>query len=69
MFSRLKLKNVMYWRSYTLIHEFVKRTDYWVFSLIMVGDLQKYIYKLVYEIEPPYAWKKHLSRRPLCGLL
>jgi len=46
-----------------------KKSDYWVLSSIMVGDLQKYIYKLVYEIEPPYAWKKHLSRPPLCGLL
>jgi hypothetical protein len=52
-----------------LLHEFVKRSDYWVVNLIMVGDLRKYVYRLVYEIEPPYAWEKKLSIPPLCGLL
>lgn len=59
----------MYQRSYTLLHEFIKRNDYWVLNLNMVGDLRKYVNKLVYETKPPYAWKKKLSIPPLCGLL
>jgi hypothetical protein len=35
----------------------------------MVGDLWEYVYKLMYEIEPPYAWEKKLNIPTLCGLL